>query len=80
MDQHPGKYPVLTEEDRDRLAFGPGWEDRARKEGRRKADAHWKQLPGSVILTHKASMADGRRGWLIVPDAAADAIRKRRGE
>ena len=71
------KYPVLTAADRDRLAFGEGWEDRQRKEGRRNADAHWEELPGSVILTHKASTQDGRAGWLIVPEAAADAIRKR---
>ena len=71
------KYPVLTAADRDRLAFGEGWEDRQRKEGRRNADAHWEELPGSVILTRKASTQDGRAGWLIIPEAAADAIRKR---
>jgi len=75
---NPAKYPVLTAADRDRLTFGEGWEDRRRKEGRTAADSHWERLPGSVILTRKATTPDGRRGWLIVPDAAADAIRKRR--
>ena len=75
---NPDRYPVLTAEDRDRLAFGPGWEDRARKEGRKKADAHWEQLPGATIVTRTATTKDGRRGWVIVPTAAAEAIRKRR--
>ena len=70
------KYPILTAEDRDRLAFGDGWANRRRKEGRRKADSHWERLPGSAILSRKASTMDGRRGWLIVPEEAASAIRK----
>ena len=74
----PSKYPILTAEDRDRLAFGAGWEDRARKEGRQKADAHWEQLPGATILTRTATTQDGRQGWRIVPTEAAEAIRKRR--
>ena len=43
----PRKYPILTAGDRDRLAFGDV--DRGRKEGRRKADAHWEALPGTTI-------------------------------
>ena len=67
-------YPILTAEDRDRLAFGNV--DRGRKEGRRKADGYWEDLPGTVILTRDASTPDGHRGWLIVPESAAEAIRK----
>ena len=70
---NPGNYPVLTGKDRDRLAFGNV--DRGRKEGRAKADAYWEALPGVEILTRQASTLDGRRGWLIVPQEAAAAIR-----
>ena len=71
----PGKYPVLTAEDRRRLAFGNG---DTKHRTRAERDAPWEQLPGSVILTRKATTQDGRRGWVIVPEAAANAIRKRR--
>lgn len=75
----PSRYPVLTAEDRDRLAFGLGWEDRRRKEGRRKADAHWERLPGCVVWTKRAATPDGRQGWRILPTEAADAIKRRDG-
>lgn len=71
----PANYPVLTTEDRDRLAFGNV--DRGRKEGRSKADGYWEDLPGVEILTRKASTPDGGRGWLVVPEEAAAAIRSR---
>ena len=74
----PGNYPVLTAEDRDRLAFGNV--DRRRKEGRSKADGYWEDLPGVEILTRKASTPEGGRGWLVVPAKAAAAIRARRSE
>ena len=69
----PANYPVLTAEDRDRLAFGNV--DRGRKEGRSKADGYWENLPGVEILTRQASTPDGGRGWLVVPVEAAAAIR-----
>lgn len=72
----PDKYPTLTAADRDRLAFGDV--ARARKEGRTKADGHWEDLPGVEIIGRMVDGPDGRRGWRIVPDAAAAAIRKRR--
>ena len=62
----------MTAQNRDRLAFGDV--DRARKEGRRKADTHWEDLPGIEILTRRATTPDGQRGWLIVPEEAANAI------
>ena len=68
----PANYPVLTAEDRDRLAFGNV--DRGRKEGRSKADSYWEDLPGVEILTRQASTPDGGRGWLVVPKEAATAI------
>ena len=36
-------------------------------------------LPGTVILTREATTPDGRRGWRIVPEKAAEAIWKRTG-
>ena len=68
----PSRYPVLTREDRRRLAFGAA--DR-RHRTRVEQDAAWEALPGCEILTRKASTSDGRRGWLVVPEEAAAAIR-----
>ena len=65
----------MTAQNRDRLAFGDV--DRARKEGRRSADAHWEELPGVEILSRTATTQDGQKGWVIVPEAAAAAIRSR---
>ncbi len=67
------RYPVLTASDRRRFAFGVG--DK-RNRTRHDIDAPWSNLPGSVIITRKASTADGRRGWIIVPKRAADAIQR----
>lgn len=65
-------YLMLTRADRRRLAFGaddPGHRTRAQQ------DAAWENLPGCEILTRQASTPDGGRGWLVVPSAAAQAIR-----
>lgn len=66
----PANYPVLTAEDRDRLAFGNV--DRGRKEGRSKADGYWEDLPGVEILTRKASTPDGGRGLAGRPRGGSD--------
>ena len=68
----PAHYPVLTAEARRRLAFGAG-----DKKNRTRAnqDAAWEDLAGVEILTRTATTQDGRPGWLIVPEAAAAAIR-----
>ena len=73
----PARYPALTAEDRDRLAFGEG--DRKNRTRAERAAA-WENLPGSVILTKRATDNEGRRGWVIVPEAAAEAVRKREGD
>ncbi len=68
-----GNYLVLTRADRRRLAFGvhdPGHRTRAQQ------DVAWEKLPGVEILSRRAVSRDGERGWLIVPSAAAAAIRK----
>ena len=66
-------YPILTAQDRRRLAFGVG---DTRNRTRADQDAAWEDLPGVEILTRSAITPDGRRGWLIVPEEAAEAIRK----
>ncbi len=73
----PAHYPVLTAQDRRRLAFGAH-----DKKNRLTADQEtaWENLPGIEILTRAATTQDGRKGWVIVPEAAAVAIRKTREE
>ena len=70
----PSRYPVLTREDRRRLAFGA---QDTKNRTRADQDAAWEDLPGVEILTRKAPTSDGRRGWLVVPEEAAAAIRAR---
>ena len=70
----PGNYLVLTAEDRDRLAFGSA--DTVRSRSRAHKDKPWEDLPGVEILTRKASTPDGGRGWLVVPEEAATAVRE----
>ena len=72
----PRRYPVLSDRDRRRIAFGP---DDDRKQAhvddawRKRADA-----AGVVILDTEAVDRDGKRGWHVVTIAAAEAIRKAR--
>ena len=67
-------YLVLTRADRRRLAFGA--DDKGHRT-RAQQDAAWEDLPGVEILSRSGASPDGRRGWLIVPQAAAAAIRNR---
>ena len=68
------RYPVFSARDRRRIAFGlesthrPGGID----------DAWYKSADaaGVVILDTEAVDRDGKRGWIVVPAAAAKAIRK----
>ena len=69
----PRNYTLLTRADRRRLAFGI--HDRGHRTHAQQ-DAAWEDLPGVEILTRKASTPDGGRGWLVVPEKAAEAIRK----
>ena len=69
-------YLVLTRADRRRLAFGA--DDKGHRT-RAQQDAAWEDLPGVEILTRKASNLDGNRGWLVLPEKAAAAIRTRAG-
>ena len=66
-------YLALTRADRRRLAFGV--HDK-RNRTRANQDAAWEKLPGVEILSRRAVNRDGERGWLILPSAAAAAIRK----
>ena len=73
----PAHYPILTTQDRRRLAFGG-----ADTKHRLTADqnAAWEKLPGVEVLSRAATTQAGRNGWVIVPEAAAEAIRKAREE
>lgn len=68
-----GRYHVLTDADRRRLAFG---KDDRRNRTRADQDAAWRELPGVEILNESAS-SDRGPGWIVVPSAAAEAIRQR---
>ena len=64
-------YPVLTLEDRRRLAFGADRHDY----GRAKVDAAFRDLPGLVVLDEAAQdERHGEAGFRIVPEEAAAAI------
>ena len=67
-------YPILTAEDRDRLAFGEG-SDTIRGRSRSEKDAAWEELPGVEIVARTATTQDGKQGWLIVPRDAARRIK-----
>ena len=70
------RYPVFSARDRRRIAFGPD-NPANRKPGR--VDAAWRKsadAAGVVILDTDAVDRDGKRGWIVVPAAAAKAIRK----
>ena len=68
------RYPVFSAHDRRRIAFGP--ESTHRPGG---IDDAWHKsadAAGVVILDTEAVDRDGKRGWIVVPAAAAKAIRK----
>ena len=68
------RYPVFSARDRRRIAFGPVSTHRP---GR--IDNAWHksaEAAGVVILDTEAVDRDGKRGWIVVPAAAAKAIRK----
>ena len=67
------RYPVLTAADRRRIAFGA---ESTHKPHR--VDAAYRDTAGVVVLDTEAVDLDGRRGWRVVPEAAAEAIRKAR--
>ena len=69
-------YPVLSRRDRRRIAFG-----RNATHSTARVDAAWRKAAdaaGVVILETGAVERSGKRGWRVVPAAAAKAIRKRR--
>ena len=68
------RYPVFSARDRRRIAFGP--ESTHRPGG---IDDAWHKsadAAGVVILDTEAVDRDGKRGWIVVPAAAAKAIHK----
>ena len=70
------RYPVLSLRDRRRIAFGPDATQRDRSGP--KVDRAWRKAAdaaGVVILETEAVEKSGKRGWRVVPTAAAKAIR-----
>ena len=63
----PDAYPVLTRQDRNRLAFGAN-DNKHRTVA--EIDGPWEDLPGIEIVDRKALDRDGRLGWRIVPTVA----------
>ena len=67
-----GRYLILTDEDRHRLAFGAG--DRKHRT-RTEIDRPFIGLPGlRVIDMQRTNVETGETGWIVVPEAAARAI------
>ena len=66
------RYPVLTLDDRRRLAYGAG---DAKHRTRAEIDAAWRDLPGLVVVSEDAIDPDtGEVGWLVLPEDAAKAV------
>ena len=66
-------YPVLTLPDRQRFAFGLG--DRKHRT-RAEIDAAFRDLPGLVVVSESAvNERTGDAGWIVIPEAAALAVR-----
>ena len=71
-------YPVLTWEDRRRLAFGAG--DRKHRT-RLEVDQAFENLPGLVIVSRRAVYSrTGEVGWRILPTDAAATIGEAGGD
>ena len=68
------RYQVFSARDRRRIAFGP--ESTHRPGGIDDAWYKSADAAGVVILDTEAVDRDGKRGWIVVPEAAAKAIRK----
>ena len=67
-------YPVLTLQDRHRLAFGAG-DKKHRTQS--EIDAAWRDLPGLVVVNEReARDRTGEVGWLVLPKDAAGAVRR----
>ena len=63
-------YPVLTAEDRCRLAFG---EHDAKHRTRTQIDAAWRGLPGLVTLEKQMDLRTGEVGFRFIPIEAAQS-------
>lgn len=73
--RNPKAYPVLTLDDRRRYAYGFD----SHKHERGKVNEVFRNLPGLVVLDEAAhDPRTGEVGFRVVPEAAADAIKRRR--
>ena len=69
----PDAYPVLTVEDRRRLAFGT--EDKKHRT-RADQDAAWEELPGVEIVSRTATTQDGQSGWVTLGGGDEPLVRR----
>lgn len=68
----PGAYHVLTASDRRRIAFGTS----AHHYTSARIDAVFEKLPGiRVVSTDAKDAVTGERGWLVLPEPAAQIIK-----
>ena len=62
------KYPVLTDKDRKRLAFGDATGARSKD----KLNAPWQDIPGLVTLTDQRDPKTGVTGWRFIPESVSN--------
>lgn len=60
----PSDYPVFTQPDRRRLAFGANDQ---KHRTRRQIDDAWRELPGLVVAERQVDPDTGEVGWRILP-------------
>jgi len=66
--RNPADYPILTFDDRRRLAFG---ETDRKNRTREDVDAPWRDLPGLMTIEQAYDQRTGEAGWRIMPHEAA---------
>jgi len=70
---NPQAYPVLTQEDRRRLAYGETQHRRSKE----KIDAVWRDIPGFTVLENQTDAKTQTTGWRIVPEQIAEELMKK---
>ena len=60
----PSDYPVFTQPDRRRLAFGA---NDLKHRTRRQIDDAWRELPGLVVTERQIDPETGEMGWRMLP-------------
>ena len=72
----PDDYPIVTADDRRRLAFG---DKDGKHRTRTEVDAPWDGIPGLTVWQKDAVDRDAAtNGWRLIPDKAVEIMRERR--